>query len=181
MKVHDTEVPGVQIVEPDICKDDRGYFLETWNQHDYRELGVEADFVQDNLSWSEAGVLRGLHFQNPHSQAKLVSVLEGEVFDVAIDLRRDAPTFGQWSGLYLSGDDHRQLFVPEYCAHGFVVTGERALFHYKCSDFYAPDDEHAIRWDDPEIGIDWPVDSPSLSDKDAAAPRLEELDADTLF
>jgi dTDP-4-dehydrorhamnose 3,5-epimerase len=181
MRVVSADLPGAKIIEPDVYGDDRGYFLETWNERDYAEAGLEVEFVQDNLSFSTGGVLRGLHFQNPTPQAKLVTVLEGEVFDVAVDLRRYESTFGEWTGVRLSGESHRQFFVPSWCGHGFVVTGEKALFHYKCSDFYSPQDERAIRWDDPTLDIDWPVDEPTLSEKDAAAPFLSDLEDEALF
>lgn len=175
MKVVATRLPGLTIVEPQAFGDARGYFMETWNQSRYREAGITASFVQDNLSFSTRGVLRGLHFQNPHVQGKLVYVLQGEVFDVAVDIRRGSPTFGQWEGVRLSADNRRQLYVPPGFAHGFCVTSDTALFAYKCTDFYDPAAELCIRWDDPVIGIAWPVQAPQLSSRDASAPLLAEL------
>lgn len=180
MNVRQTDLPGVRIVEPDVYRDERGSFLETWNARDYGYEGLKFSFVQDNLSRSHEGVLRGLHFQNPRPQAKLISVLAGEVYDVVVDVRQDSATFSEWNGIRLSADNPRQLYVPEGYAHGFVVTDGEALFHYKCSDFYHPESDRSVRWDDPDLGIDWPVDDPILSDKDADAPCLDELSDDAL-
>ena len=174
-----TGIPGMLIFEPDVFGDARGFFLETYNEARYREHGLPA-FVQDNLSYSERGVLRGLHFQHPNAQGKLVSVLQGEVFDVAVDVRVGSPTFGRWTGVYLSGENKRQLYVPEGFAHGFVVTGDAALFQYKCTAYYSPKTEHSLLWNDPDIGIEWPVDKPSLSAKDRAALPLSEIPAERL-
>jgi dTDP-4-dehydrorhamnose 3,5-epimerase len=175
MDVFDADLPGVQIIEPDVYTDDRGAFLETWNARDYGKKGLNVTFVQDNLSRSNRHVLRGLHFQNPRPQGKLISVLKGEVFDVVVDIRANSDTFGEWESTVLSSENARQLYVPEGFAHGFLVTSEEALFHYKCTDFYHPDTEGVIRWDDPTLGIDWPVDDPELSERDREAPLLEEL------
>lgn len=175
MNVVETDLPGVLILEPKVFGDDRGFFMETWNGRRYKELGIpgaELGFVQDNLSFSAHGVLRGLHFQNPQPQGKLVSVLRGEVFDVAVDIRTGSPTFGRWTGVTLSAENKRQFWVPPDFAHGFVVTGEDALFSYKCTDYYAPDYDGAILWNDTEIGIRWPVETPTLSGKDLSAPPL---------
>ncbi|MDP9457237.1 MAG: dTDP-4-dehydrorhamnose 3,5-epimerase [Actinomycetota bacterium] len=172
MNVRETDLPGVLVVEPDVFGDERGFFLETWNRARYEAAGLPSDFVQDNLSFSSRGVLRGLHFQNPHPQGKLVYVLQGEVFDVAVDIRVGSPTFGRWVGVSLSAENKRQLWVPEGFAHGFVVTSEKALFSYKCTDFYYREAEAGVLWNDPDIGIDWPIANPTLSDKDLAAPRL---------
>lgn len=180
MTVRDAALPGIKIIEPDVYGDARGYFFEMWNAARYRDAGIETPFVQDNLSRSERGVLRGLHFQNPNPQAKLITVLTGSVYDVLVDVRSGSDTFGAWTSVTLSGDAKRQLFVPEGFAHGFLVTSETALFHYKCSAHYDPASEVAIRWDDPTLGIDWPVDDPTLSDKDRAAPVLQDLPAATL-
>ena len=174
MNVLPTELPEVLIVEPRVFGDARGYFMETYQAERYAEAGIAAAFVQDNLSVSERGILRGLHLQHPHAQGKLVQVLDGEVFDVAVDVRRGSPHFGQWVGVRLSSENKRQLWVPEGFAHGFCVTSERALFSYKCTDTYHPECERSIRWDDPEIGIEWPLAEVALSDKDAAAPRLQD-------
>ena len=182
MTVSETSIPGVLILEPRVFGDDRGFFCETYHAERYREAGIDAAFVQDNLSRSERGTLRGLHFQRPpHAQGKLVSVLEGSVYDVAVDLRRGSPTFGDWVGVELSAENGRQMYVPPGLAHGFAVTSETALFAYKCSAFYAPEAEGALRWDDPELGIAWPVDVPRLSDKDRVAPTWADVRLSTPF
>lgn len=176
MNIHETKLPGVLVLEPRVFRDERGFFLETWHQARYLEAGINATFVQDNLSFSRGGALRGLHFQvAPRAQAKLVSVLQGSVFDVAVDLRTGSPTYGQWVGVELSSENLRQLYIPEGLAHGFVVTSEQALFCYKCTDFYAPEHERSLRWNDPALGIQWPIPDPVLSAKDAAAPLLQDL------
>jgi len=180
LKVLETELPGVLVVEPEVFGDARGFFMESWNSARYEEHGIEDHFVQDNLSFSAHGVLRGLHFQHPGAQGKLVYVLQGEVFDVAVDIRVGSPTFGRWTGVTLSAENRRQFWVPPGFAHGFVVTGESALFSYKCTDYYAPEYDGSILWNDPEIGIRWPVDNPSLSDKDRAAPPLEAVPEERL-
>jgi dTDP-4-dehydrorhamnose 3,5-epimerase len=181
MNVRTCDLAGLLILEPKVFGDSRGFFLETWNRRRYQEAGIDADFVQDNLSLSRRGTLRGLHFQNPNPQGKLLQVLEGEVFDVAVDLRRSSPTFGRWHGLALSAENKLQFYIPSGFAHGFQVLSETALFHYKCTDFYSPGDERAIRWDDTDLGIEWPMTTPILSDKDFRAPRLCELPSDRLF
>lgn len=173
MRVIETELPGLLVIEPDIFEDHRGQFLETWRDGRGPRL---PPFVQDNLSRSHRGVLRGLHFQHPNPQGKLVTVVQGEVFDVAVDVRRGGPTFGRWWGTRLSSDDYRQLWIPEGFAHGFVALSEEAIVSYKCSAFYSPGDDRTLRWDDPDIGIEWPVSEPLLSEKDRWAPRLEDLD-----
>lgn len=175
MKVIETKLPGVLIVEPRVFTDERGYFLESWNEERYCTLGVERPFVQDNMSFSRRGVLRGLHYQDPSPQGKLVSVAQGAVFDVAVDLRIGSPTFGHWVGVELSSDNHRQLWIPEGFAHGFQVTSNTAVFSYKCTDYYQPEAERSLRWDDPEVGIQWPEEQPVLSDKDAQAPLLRSI------
>ncbi len=181
MKVVETEIPGVLVVEPVVHGDERGWFLEGWQQRRYAEAGIDAVFVQDNYSFSRHGVLRGMHLQHPHGQGKLVQVLEGEVFDVVVDVRRGSPTFGRWTGVILSAGNRRQFWVPPGLAHGFLVTGECALFSYKCTGFYHPECEFAVRWDDPDIGIDWPVvGPPQLSDKDREAPRLRDIPPERL-
>ena len=183
MTVTDTDVPGVRLVEPVRHTDARGFFMETWQRARYREAGLPARFVQDNLSFSEKGVLRGLHYQHPQAQGKLVSVLDGEVFDVAVDLRPSSPTFKQWTAHRLSRANGRQLYVPEGCAHGFLALTE-ALVHYKCTAPYAPDGDHTLAWNDPALAIDWPLGAleaaPVLSEKDAAAPRLADMPAEAL-
>ena len=181
MNVIAVELRGLLIIEPKVFGDARGFFMETWNRNRYREAGLTADFVQDNLSFSHRGALRGLHFQNPVPQGKLVSVLQGEVFDVAVDLRRSSPTFGKWHGLTLSGENKRQFFVPPGFAHGFAVMSETALFHYKCTEMYSPGNELTIRWDDPDLGIKWPLKDPTLSEKDAKGLLLKNVPPERLF
>ncbi len=175
MNVVETSLPGVLVVEPDVFGDERGFFMETWNARRYEEAGLPGCFVQDNLSYSARGVLRGLHYQSPQPQGKLVSVLRGEVFDVAVDIRVGSPTFGEWTGVTLSAENKRQFYVPPDFAHGFLVTGEDALFFYKCTDYYAPEAEGIVLWNDPEIGIEWPTDAPMLSERDGKAPPLREI------
>jgi dTDP-4-dehydrorhamnose 3,5-epimerase len=177
MKIIDTKLPGVLIIEPDIFGDSRGFFMETYHKERYGAAGMDAEFVQDNTSFSTKGTLRGLHFQYPHSQAKLVQVFMGEVFDVAVDIRRDSPTFGQWFGTTLSSDNKQQLFIPEGFAHGFCVLSETALFTYKCTEFYSPADERGVLWSDPDIGIEWPVNKPLLSDKDEKYPCFKDFNS----
>ncbi|MBU0663483.1 MAG: dTDP-4-dehydrorhamnose 3,5-epimerase [Proteobacteria bacterium] len=176
MKVIETPLAGLLVIEPKVFGDERGFFLETWSHKRYQDIGINVDFVQDNLSFSGRGVLRGLHFQNPQTQGKLVYVLQGEVFDVAVDIRKGSPTFGRWHGLILSGENKRQYWVPAGFAHGFCVTSETALFAYKCTELYAPQHEKSIRWDDPELAIDWPINDPQVSDKDRLAPLFKDLD-----
>ena len=180
MKVVETRLPGVLLLMPDVFGDSRGFFMEAWNHRRYQEAGIPADFVQDNLSLSSRGVLRGLHFQNPELQGKLVSVLEGEVFDVAVDIRRGSPTFGSWVGEVLSSDNKRQLYVPEGFAHGFCVLSEQALFAYKCTRLYAREAECTIRWNDPDLGIEWPIQDPVLSSKDSKALFLRDMTPERL-
>ena len=176
MTVRETPLPGLLVIEPIRHGDARGYFAETYRADRYTTAGIAATFVQDNLSRSARGTLRGLHAQAPpHAQAKLVHVLDGEVFDVAVDVRPESETFGQWVGETLSAENGLQLYIPPGFAHGFVVTSEAAVFSYKCTQRYAPASEVSIRWDDPEIGIDWPVASPIVSGKDAAAPPLQQV------
>ena len=180
MKILRTELDGVFILEPVVFSDDRGFFMETYQKENYIKLGISVDFAQDNLSFSRSETLRGLHFQHPHGQAKLVQVLFGHVFDVTVDIRNGSPTFGQWIGIHLSDDNKRQIFIPEGFAHGFCVLSGTALFSYKCSDLYAPDCEGGVLWSDPDIGIDWPVKKPILSEKDARYPRLKDIEVDRL-
>jgi dTDP-4-dehydrorhamnose 3,5-epimerase len=176
MKVRKTRLPGVLVFEPDVYGDERGFFLETFQAERYREhLGASHSFVQDNHSRSSRGVLRGLHAQEKHPQGKLVRVARGEVFDVAVDIDPESPTFGQWVGERLSDANHRQLWIPPGYAHGFVVLSDIADFEYKCTDYYHREDEIGVLWNDPDIGIDWPLDDPVLSAKDAALPKLREL------
>ena len=180
MTVTETSLPDVLVVEPRVFEDDRGWFTEVWNDDRYREAGITGPFVQDNVSFSKHGVLRGLHFQNPRAQGKLVTVLSGEVFDVAVDVRAGSPTFGAWVGETLAGGTGRQLWVPPGFAHGFVVTGDHAVFSYKCTDVYAPEAEASVRWNDPAIGIAWPIEGPTVAAKDATAPLLNDIMVDRL-
>jgi dTDP-4-dehydrorhamnose 3,5-epimerase len=175
------DIPGLLVLEPKVFGDARGCFMEMWNRRSYREAGLDADFVQDNLSRSRRGALRGLHFQNPKPQGKLLQVLAGKVFDVAVDIRRSSPTFGRWHGLVLSGENKRQFYIPPGFAHGFAVLSKTVLFHYKCTEFYSPKDELAIRWDDPAIGIEWPIKQPLLSERDTKALHLREVPPERLF
>lgn len=175
MNVTQTEVPEAIIIEPKLFGDQRGFFLETYQFPRYSERGVTRPFVQDNMSRSARGVLRGLHLQNPFPQGKLVTVLRGKVLDVAVDVRVGSPNFGRHVAVELSEENRRQLWVPRGFAHGFVVLSETADFFYKCDDLYSPKDEISIRWNDPAIGIDWGVETPSLSAKDADAPLLAEV------
>lgn len=175
MNVIPTSLEEVLIVEPDVFADKRGFFLETYHRERYRKAGILSEFVQDNMSFSVKGTLRGLHFQISRPQAKLVQVASGEIFDVAVDVRKDSPTFGQWTGVHLSSETKRQLFIPEGFAHGFCVLSDTALFLYKCSDVYVKDDEGGILWSDPAIGIEWPVADPIVSEKDSRLPLLSEL------
>lgn len=179
MNVIQTEIPGVVIIEPRIFKDTRGYFFESFSQRDFDSLVRTVRFVQDNESMSSYGVLRGLHFQKPpYTQSKLVRVIQGTVLDVAVDIRIGSPTFGKHVAVELSGENHRQFFIPRGFAHGFSVLSEEAVFQYKCDNFYAPQSEGALAWDDPDLGIDWriPADMVILSEKDRSHPRLKDMD-----
>lgn len=180
MNVIDTPLPGVKIVEPRIFGDQRGWFVETWRAERYREHGIGPDFVQSNSSHSTRGVLRGLHFQWPEPQGKLVWVSQGRVFDVAIDIRRSSDRFGHWAAVELDANGHRQLWIPEGFAHGFQVLSDTATFHYLCTRPYRAEHDAAIAWDDTDIGVDWPLEPTGLSDKDRAAPRLAEILVDRL-
>ena len=175
MNIHPTALEGVWLIEPDVFSDHRGFFMETYHLKRYQEHGIRPIFVQDNLSRSIRGTLRGLHYQARHPQAKLIQVISGEIFDVAVDLRPDSPNFGKWIGVHLSGENQRQLFIPEGFAHGFCVLSQTAFFSYKCSDFYAPDDEGGVLWSDPELGIDWPISEPLISEKDSRFPNLSAI------
>ena len=179
MKFISTEIPGVIIVEPDVFGDHRGFFMESWHAEKFAEGGIDEQFVQDNHSRSNQGILRGLHYQIEQPQGKLVRVLSGEVFDVAVDLRRDSPTFGKWFGMTLNDIDKKMLWVSPGFAHGFYVVSEQADFFYKCTELYAPEHERAIRWDDPDLAIDWPIASgqePVLAPKDAAAKSFKDAE-----
>jgi dTDP-4-dehydrorhamnose 3,5-epimerase len=175
MEILSTRFEDVKIIVPRVFSDPRGVFLETFQAKRYRDSGIGCEFVQDNLSYSIKATLRGLHYQRPHTQDKLVYVIKGEVFDVVVDIRRSSPTFGQWEGVCLSAENCRQLYVPAGFAHGFCVLSEEAVFSYKCSDYYAPAAEHGIVWNDPDIGIQWPLENPLLSEKDGRYPRLREI------
>jgi dTDP-4-dehydrorhamnose 3,5-epimerase len=181
MNIQTCDLEGLLIIQPKVFGDARGFFMETWNQREYRQDGLAGEFVQDNLSLSRRGTLRGLHFQNPRPQAKLLQVLQGEVFDVAVDIRRSSSTFGRWYGLVLSAENKRQFFVPPGFAHGFAVVSDTALLHYKCTDFYSPNDETGLRWDDPDLAIQWPFKEPLLSPRDAKARSLRQLPPERLF
>ena len=175
MIFHKTDIEGVYIIEPKVFGDNRGYFMETYNQSDFQEAGIKITFVQDNQSASKKGVLRGLHFQKTYPQTKLVRVLTGEVFDVAVDLRADSKTYGKWVGVVLSGENKKQFLIPKGFAHGFVVMSDYAEFAYKCDDFYHPEDEGGLAWNDKNIGIEWPdVGEMILSEKDKKNPTLAE-------
>ncbi len=177
MKVDTCKLEGVLLVTPQIFGDDRGFFMETYNQEKAIDLGLPASFVQDNHSKSSKGVLRGLHYQCPQWQGKLVRVVQGEIFDVAVDIRSGSPTFGQWVGYVLNDENKQQLYVPEGFAHGFVVTSDTAEVVYKCTSLYEPEQEGSLLWNDPDIGIEWPVESPLLSGKDELGQRLIDLPA----
>jgi dTDP-4-dehydrorhamnose 3,5-epimerase len=181
MNILACDLAGLLIIEPKVFGDARGFFLESWNRQRYAEAGLLMDFVQDNVSLSRRGTLRGLHFQNPNAQGKLLQVLLGEVFDVAVDLRRSSRTFRRWHGLSLSGENKRQFYVPPGFAHGFYVVSDSALFQYKCTELYSPKDELTLKWDDPEIGISWPDLQPLLSEKDKKGLPWRQLPADRLF
>ncbi len=176
MKVHNTKIDGVKIIEPKVFGDARGFFLETFEKQRYQSLlEIDLDFVQDNHSRSSKNVLRGLHFQKTNPQGKLVRVVRGEVFDVAVDIRRDSPTYGQWEGVLLSEENKIQFWIPPGLAHGFVVLTDVADFEYKCTDYYNPKHEECLLWNDPAVGIDWPVTQPLLSEKDKLGKLLEDL------
>jgi dTDP-4-dehydrorhamnose 3,5-epimerase len=175
----ETKLDGLFLIEPDVHRDERGFMVETFREPVWSELGVEVEFVQDNHSRSGRGTLRGLHFQTSPGQAKLVRCLQGRLWDVAVDLRRDSPTYGQWEGYELDDESHRQMFVPVGFAHGFVVLSEVADFAYKLSSVYDPATEAGIAWDDPDVGVEWPVADPILSERDKTTPRLAEI-ADSL-
>ncbi len=180
MKLLATKLDGVVIIDPTVIGDTRGFFMESFNAQRYADIGIPGPFLQDNISLSQRGVLRGLHLQHPHGQGKLVQALRGEVFDVAVDVRAGSPTFGQWIGEYLSADNRRQLYIPAGFAHGFLVTSDEALFAYKCTEYYHPETERSIRWDDPRIGIHWPARDVSLSAKDREATLLDDVPLELL-
>jgi dTDP-4-dehydrorhamnose 3,5-epimerase len=171
---------GVVLFEPRVFTDHRGYFLETYQAERYAEFGIPSRFVQDNLSFSKGGVLRGMHYQLGKPQGKLVAVAAGEIFDVCVDIRKGSPSFGRWLGVRLSAENRRQVYIPEGFAHGFCVLSESAVVIYKCTDYYAPAEERGIRWDDPGVAVRWPIADPILSDKDGAYPSLLEAAPDSL-
>lgn len=180
MKVIPTTLPGCTIIEPAVFGDARGFFYETWNAARFAEHGLPTNFVQSNVSSSAKGVLRGLHYQWPRPQGKLVSVMEGEVYDVAVDIRRGSPTFGRWEAVILSAANKRQFWIPEGFAHGFAVLSERALFSYLCTDVYVKEADASVRWNDADIAVDWPISTPTLSSKDEQAPFLQDIPAERL-
>lgn len=174
-----TKIKDLYIIEQKIFEDDRGYFMESYNKKDFNEAGLDMEFVQDNESKSKKGVLRGLHFQKQHSQGKLVRVIEGKVYDVAVDLRKESETYGQWEGVLLTSENKKQFYIPEGFAHGFLVISDYAIFNYKCTDFYAPEYEDGIIWNDPDLKIIWPLDGIEeifLSEKDKKQKRFIDLD-----
>ena len=177
IKVTTCDIEGLYVIEPTVFKDERGYFMETYNQNDFKEAGLNMTFVQDNQSASSKGVLRGLHFQINYPQDKLVRALKGEVYDVAVDLRKGSPTFGKWFGVLLTEENKKQFYIPEGFAHGFLVLSDEAEFAYKCTDFYHPGDEGGLLWSDPEIGVDWPIEPGMeliISDKDKKWSGLKD-------
>lgn len=177
-RFHPTEIEGVYIIEPTVFGDARGYFMETYNYNEWKAAGLDTVFVQDNQSKSRRGVLRGLHFQKQYPQGKLVRVVKGEVYDVAVDLRRGSETFGKWTGVLLSEENKKQFYIPKGFAHGFLVLSEEAEFVYKCDEFYHPEDEGGLRWDDPDVNVAWPIPSGMeilLSDKDKVNPFLRDI------
>jgi dTDP-4-dehydrorhamnose 3,5-epimerase len=180
MKVESTAITDVLLVTPKVFGDDRGFFMETYNKQVASDTGLPTEFVQDNHSKSSYGVLRGLHYQTPQWQGKLVRVVSGEIYDVAVDIRAGSPTYGQWVGVYLNDENKQQLYVPEGFAHGFCVTSQTAEVVYKCTSLYAPEQEGSVLWNDPEIGIDWPIETPLLSAKDEQGQKLADLPALTV-
>jgi dTDP-4-dehydrorhamnose 3,5-epimerase len=180
MKVIETTLPGALILEPQVFGDSRGFFYESYHQARYKDVGVTGNFVQTNVSRSAKGVLRGLHYQWPNPQGKLVSVLEGEVYDVAVDIRRGSPHFGHWAGVMLTADNHRHFWIPEGFAHGFCVLSEFATFTYQCTALYDPAADAGVRWNDADIGVDWPIGTPLLSEKDGKTPLLRDIATDRL-
>ena len=175
MNIVPTSIPGAVIIEPRVFGDARGFFMETWQQQRYAEAGLPLTWLQDNLSKSRRGVLRGLHLQNPQPQGKLITVLMGEVFDVTVDVRLGSPTFGKWTSVLLSGENKKQFYIPPGCAHGFAVLSEEAIFFYKCTEFYDAASEITILWDDADLGIDWPLATPVISAKDLGGMRLKDI------
>jgi len=180
MKISNTSLPEVLLIEPKVLNDPRGFFFELWNRAAFQKSGLPREFAQDNVSFSRGGVLRGLHFQHPGGQGKLISVLEGEIFDVAVDIRPNSPHFKKWVGVNLSSKNHHQLWIPEGFAHGFFVLSDIALVSYKATDFYCPQSETTVLWNDPDINIQWPMGTPDLSDKDRVGTPLSAISPDKL-
>ena len=180
MKILPSSLPEILIIEPSVFQDERGFFMEIYQQRRYTEAGIESVFVQDNLSYSVRGTLRGLHYQVKQVQAKLIQVIEGTIFDVALDIRRGSPSFGQWTSVHLSAENKRQLFLPQGFAHGFCVLSESAQVVYKCTDYYAAEDEGGVLWSDPALAIDWPISKPLLSEKDSQLPFLADIPPERL-
>ncbi len=176
MKVIETSLPGVRLIEPDVLEDDRGYFLEAYSYRHYSKWSIRDRFVQDNMSFSRGGVIRGLHLQNPNPQAKIAYVVQGEVLDVAVDLRVGSPNFGRWVAIGLSYENKRRVYIPAGFAHAFCIVSETAFITIKCADSYHPENSIEVAWNDPDIGIEWPVKTPILSERDANAPRLKDID-----
>jgi dTDP-4-dehydrorhamnose 3,5-epimerase len=172
----ETRLDGLVLLEPAVHGDERGFLVETFSERSWRDAGVDCEFVQDNHSRSSGGILRGLHFQTSPGQAKLVRCLRGRIWDVAVDLRKDSPTFGQWEGFELDDERHRQLFIPAGFAHGFCVLGDIADVHYRLSSYYDPATEAGFRWDDDDVGVEWPIEDPHVSERDASAPKLSDLE-----
>ncbi len=171
--VEDSEISGIKILTPQIHKDDRGYFFESFNSKDFKNLGLPTKFVQDNQSYSKKGTLRGLHYQLKYQQGKLVRVIKGKVFDVAVDIRQDSPTFGKYVGVHLSEKNYKIMYIPEGFAHGYVVLSKTVIFQYKCTEIYHPEDEYGLLWDDKDLNIQWPVKNPILSNRDKSLPTLQ--------
>jgi len=174
--IEDSNISGIKIITHYIHKDDRGYFFESYNSEDFKTLGLPTKFVQDNQAFSKNGTLRGLHYQLKYPQGKLVRVIQGEVFDVAVDIRRGSPTFGKYAGVNLSDENNKIIYIPEGFAHGYVVLSETALLQYKCTENYHPNDEHGILWDDQDLNINWPIKTPVLSRKDKNLPTMQSID-----
>ena len=182
MKIIESKLEGIKIIEIDVFNDSRGYFSETFNLNRYKEQGIDFSFVQDNISFSKRGTLRGLHYQiNPKAQAKLCQVIKGSVIDIAVDIRFGSPTFGEYFSIELSEENHTQVLIPAGFAHGFAVLSDEAIFHYKCSDFYSKENERAIRFDDPQLNINWQIENPIVSEKDLKAKLFKEIEKDFVF
>ncbi len=181
MEIIETKIPDVLLLKPEVYRDDRGFFLETYRESHLAERGIDVHFVQDNLSKSQKGTVRGLHYQIEQQQDKLLMVMQGTILDVAVDLRKDSPTFGKYSATELSSENKHQMFIPKGFAHGFSVLSDEALVYYKCSDYYLPEGERGLLWNDPQLGIDWKVDSPTISEKDQHQPTLNEIPNKDLF